>query len=181
MIIKSENDYVIGVKLNQPKLYKQILKTTSDKSKISSISEISEKSRGRLETRRVSISNDLSGISKEWIGLKTIIRVERTVKTKDTTTNETAFYIGSINADAHGFNVGIRKHWSIENSLHYVKDVSFGEDKSKITSNFAPENFSLIRNIVINIFRKNGFKGMKKTMRLTSNDIQKYKKLLENY
>jgi len=180
VIIASQNDYVIGVKRNQPKLYEQISKTTSDNSKINSISEITERSKGRLETRHVSISNDLSGISKEWIGLKTIIKVERTVVKKQITTNETAFYIGSFKADAHGFNIGIRKHWSIENSLHYVKDVSFGEDKSKINTDYSAENFSLIRNIVINTYRKNGYENLKQAMRLHSCDIKKIKILLEN-
>ena len=109
-IIASENHYIIGVKGNQPKLQAQIAKTTSDQSKIVSISEISERSKGRFETRKVSISNDLSGISDEWIGLKTIIRVERTVVEKQITRNETVFYIGSFNTDAYGLNIGIRKH-----------------------------------------------------------------------
>ena len=178
-IIASENHYVIGVKRNQLKLYDQIAKTTSDASKIVSISKISEFSKGRFETRKVSISNDLSGISKEWIGLKTIIKVERTVVKKQITSNETAFYIGSFETDAYGFNIGIRKHWSIENKLHYVKDVTFGEDASKIISGNSAENFSLIRNIVINIFRKNGLKNIKQAIRLNSNHIKKLKKLIE--
>ena len=84
-----------------------------------------------------------------------------------------------LNTDAYGFNVGIRKHWSIENSLHYVKDVSFGEDKSKINTDYSVENFSLVRNIVINTYRQNGYKNMKQAMRLHSCDITKIKNLLE--
>ena len=178
-IIASGNHYVIGVKGNQPKLQAQIAKTTSDESEIVSISETAERSKGRFETRKVSISTNLLGISDEWIGLKTIIRVERTVVEKNKTRNETAFYIGSFNTDAHGLNVGIRKHWGIENKLHYVKDVTFREDYSKIKAENSAENFSLIRNIVINIFRKNKQKNLKQAIRLISNDIKKMKKLIE--
>ena len=178
-IIASGNDYIIGVKGNQPKLLKQIKETTADESNIVSISEISECSKGRIETRKVSISHDLSGISDEWIGLKTIIRVERTVIEKQINRNETAFYIGSFKTDACGLNIGIRRHWAIENQLHYVKDVTFREDYSKIVADNSAENFSLIRNIVINLFRKSGMKSMIQAIRLISNDIKKLKILIE--
>lgn len=84
-----------------------------------------------------------------------------------------------MSVDAYAFNIGIRRHWGIENRLHYVKDVTFKEDDSKIKSGNAPENFSLIRNIVINIFRNNGWTGMKQAIRLHSNDISELKKLIE--
>ncbi len=178
-IIDSKNDYVIGVKGNQPNLLKQIKETTSDAKNIISISKISERSRGRSETREVYVSDNISGISKEWKGLKSIIKVERTVVEKNKTSNETAFYISSLDTDAHGFNVGIRRHWGIENRLHYVKDVTFKEDGSKIKAGNSAENFSIIRNIVINIFRNDGWKNIKQATRLLSNEIRKLKKLIE--
>lgn len=178
-IIKSENDYVIGVKGNQKTLLKQIDKTTSDEANIISISIIKEKSKGRLEKRIVSVSNNLDGISSQWVGLKSIIRVERIVEEKAKKRKEISFYISSLVSDAYGFNVGIRKHWGIENRLHYVKDVTFKEDFSKINSKYAAENFSLIRNIAINIFRNNGYKGIKQAIRLHSNDIRKLMKIIE--
>ena len=92
---------------------------------------------------------------------------------------ETAYYISSLFADAHGMNEGIRRHWGIENKLHYVKNVTFKEDASKITAGFAAENNSLIRNIAINIFRKNGYKRIKQATRLLSSDVRKLKKLIE--
>ncbi len=100
--------------------------------------------------------------------------VEKNIERK-----ETAYHISSLLADAFAFNKGIRGHWAIENSLHYVKDVTFKEDASKINTKNAPENFSLVRNITINIYRKNGYKGMKQAIRLNSNDINSLAKLLE--
>ncbi len=179
VIINSNNDYVIGVKGNQPNLLKQITTTTKDKTQIITSSIISERSKGRVEKREVYVSNNISGISEEWIGLKSLIRVERTVIEKNKERNETSFYISSLVTDAYGFNIGIRRHWGIENRLHYVKDVTFKEDDSKIKKGNAAENFSLIRNIAINIFRINGQKNMKQATRLVANDIKKLKKLLE--
>lgn len=160
-------------------MLEQIQITTENEFKIDSISEITEKSRGRLETRKASVSTDIAGISQEWIGLKSIIKVERKVVEKKETRYETAYYISSLEADAYGFNLGIRGHWAIENSLHYVKDVTFKEDNSKIKAGNSAENFSTIRNIVINIFRNQGEKSMISAIRLISNDIKKLKKKLE--
>lgn len=72
---------------------------------------------------------------------------------------------------AKEFNLSIRNHWKIENSLHYVKDVTFKEDASKIISDNSPLNMSLIRNIAINILRKNGFSNMAQAIRIVANDI----------
>ncbi len=178
-IIKSKNNYVIGVKGNQCNLLKQIKKTTTDKKKIIDISVVKERLKGRLVTRECFVSTDLSGISKDWIGLESIIRIERKVECNGNTTKETAYYISSLKIDAYGFNIGIQKHWGIENRLHWVKDVVFKEDSSKIKKGYAAENFSIIRNIVINIFRNNGKKSIKSAIRRHSNDINYLRKLLE--
>lgn len=86
---------------------------------------------------------------------------------------ETAYYISSLpfTTDASEFNVGIRSHWAIENSLHWVKDMTLGEDGSRIRTGRAPENMSLVRNIAINAFRKYGFSNIAQAMRLSSHDI----------
>jgi len=62
-------------------------------------------------------------------------------------------------------------HWSIENSLHYVKDVTFNEDNIKIKKENAPVIFSLIRNIVINAFRNSQYSSIKKAIRLLGGKI----------
>lgn len=69
---------------------------------------------------------------------------------------EISYFISSLSSDNKPsfFSKGIRNHWSIENGLHYVKDVTFREDASKIKTGNAPENMSLFRNISINIFKK---------------------------
>ena len=134
-----------------------------------------EKNRGRIETRKVEVFDDLYGIdtTNEWIGLKRIIKVTRDVKKPNNSeTHEIAYYICSNDTlSAKEFNYGIRSHWSIENSLHYVKDVTFKEDESKIHKGDSPEIFSVVRNFAINGFRRLNVENFKEGIRLLCGKI----------
>jgi len=107
------------------------------------------------------------------MGLKSIIRISRKIKKKNKETEEIAYFISSLlpTTQAKTFNIGVRSHWSIENSLHYTKDKTFKEDESKIRTGNAPENISVFRNIVLNIFRHHGWTNMAQAIRLVSNDV----------
>lgn len=118
---------------------------------------------------------------KNWESIQSVIKIERIVnRGKKKLTKEISYFISSLSADNSPsfFSKGIRSHWSIENGLHYVKDVTFKEDASKIRTGNSPENMSLFRNIAINIFRKNGFNNMSQAIRLVSNDIYKIWQLI---
>ena len=118
---------------------------------------------------------------KNWESIQSVIKIERIVnRGKKKLTKEISYFISSLSADNSPsfFSEGIRSHWSIENGLHYVKDVTFKEDASKIRTGNSPENMSLFRNIAINIFRKNGFNNMSQAIRLVSNDIYKIWQLI---
>ncbi len=91
--------------------------------------------------------------------------------------HETAYYISDVRSNkAAYFARHIRAHWGIENRLHWVKDVVLKEDGSKIKKGAAPENFSIMRNIVCNIFRANGLDSIKYAIELYAN---KFKELFE--
>lgn len=177
-IIENANDYLIGVKKNQPRLYAQIQATTSEPSNIHGKYSQLELNKGRLERREVYVSNNLTGISDQWMGLKAIIKVKRWTKRKQGISEETAFFISSKQTNALHYFDGIRSHWEIENSLHWVKDVTFREDASLIRTNQAPENMSTFRNISLNIFRHNGFSNMAVAKRLVCNDIPRLCQLI---
>jgi len=81
--------------------------------------------------------------------------------------------------NAKTYNDGIRAHWSIEDSLHYVKDVAFAEDASLIRTGNAPTNFSIIRNIVINLLGRLNFVSFKQAIQMTGGDIQAIVGMLE--
>lgn len=178
VIINSGNNYVIGVKKNQPKLYKQISLITRDESEIYGRYSQIELNKGRLERREVLISKNIEGISEEWIGLKEVIKVKRWCKRKGEISVEEAYFISSIETTALTYFEGIRGHWEIENSLHWVKDVTLREDASKIRTNQAPENMSTFRNFALNIFRQNGYKNIAEATRLICNDIRSILKMI---
>lgn len=171
-IIASKNNYLIGVKKNQPSLYNKIETTLSDITNQSSSYTTLEKSKDRIELRHTMVSNRIEGINDDWIGLQQIISVYRRVICKGKTKEETAYFISSKNSNAFLYEEGVRSHWSIENSLHWVKDVTLKEDVSKIRKGNAPQNISALKSMSLNIFRKNNFKNIAKAMRLVSNDIK---------
>ena len=172
-IVNSGNHYIVQVKANQKTLLKQIESNTSEMDSCINSFEEETRKRGRIEIRKVFIYKDLSGISKEWIGLNRLVRVERYVSSIEGESHETAYYISDIRSNkAPLFAKHIRNHWGIENRLHWVKDVSLGEDASKITKGMAPENISILRNIVCNIYRSHGFDSIKYATELFANDIK---------
>jgi predicted transposase YbfD/YdcC len=197
IIKKSGNDYTMGVKENQPTLLEEV-KKISLYSSHKSFSKTIEKNRGRIELREAFVHDAPQELKTEWEGISKIIRIERVrkeikksikknketgekvVKEIEKITEETAYFISSKDRDANYFNEGIRLHWGIENSLHYVKDVTFKEDASKIKKGNSAENLSLIRNIAINIFRGEDYDSMAQAVRLNCNKIKKmYEKLKE--
>lgn len=152
---------------------------TSDKKNARSLSSTIEKNKGRRESRSVYVFDSTAGIQGQWAGAKSLVRVDRQASNGKKQNKETSYYISSLSMGADRFNEGIRAHWGIENKLHWVKDATYKEDSSKINSGNAPENMSIIRNIAINILRKNGYKNLRQASRLLANDIDKIKQLLE--
>ncbi len=172
VIIGSNNDYLIGVKKNQPTLYHQIETIITDRNNQSSAYTTLEINRGRTELRHTMVSNCVASISLDWKGLQQVIGVHRLVIENGKTREEKAYFISSRNENAFLYEEGVRSHWQIENSLHWVKDVTLKEDESKIKMGNAPKNISTIKNIGINIFRQNDYPGIAEGIRLVSNDIK---------
>jgi predicted transposase YbfD/YdcC len=88
-------------------------------------------------------------------------------------------YISSLKTTAQEFARGIRGHWSIENCLHWVKDVVLNEDDSTIRLGNAPANLSVIRAIALNVLRRNGHTSITIAQRFLSHDIDKLLALVE--
>jgi predicted transposase YbfD/YdcC len=177
-IVDKKADYILAVKGNQEKLEEAIKSTFADAiekdfedMKYSTNKTVDDK-HGRTEVRICYVLPILYllGIDEfknKWKGLKSIILLisERTVGGK--TTVEHRFYISSLKASAKKISDAIRKHWSIENSLHWSLDVAFKEDQSRIRIGQAAENFSLLRKIAL-MYLKNetSLKGGIQTKRL---------------
>lgn len=140
-----------------------------------------EKNKWRYEKRIVEIyDSKLLNIHNSWHWIETIIKVQRVVKAKWKTREELSYYISSLwleTTNAKWFNKAIRWHWSIENWLHYIKDVTMKEDESKVNKWNSPWILSICRNIVLNILRKIGYTNMAKAIRLMCNNIWKMRKV----
>jgi predicted transposase YbfD/YdcC len=157
-------------KRQQPSLYKQI-QTVTAQTTPSTIDYSFERCRDRKTHRKVSVFEDISGISSDWIGLKRLIKVERTGTRAGLPYEQIVYYISSLKITAVEFARGIRDHWGIENRLHWVKDMVFCEDRSRIRTLHAPANFSIIRAIVINLLRLHGYTSLTNAIRRLAHDL----------
>jgi len=155
-IRQKQADYILALKGNQSALKEQI-EGAFDSIIPDSQDEDIDKGHGRIETRNCTVVKDLSFIdeSLNWQDLNSIIKIgsvrEEVITGK--TTEETRYYISSCQCDAKTFNKLIRKHWSIENNLHWSLDVNFSEDSSRIRKGYADQNFSIIRRIALNLIK----------------------------
>ncbi len=159
------NDVIVQVKGNQKTLLNdcEMIAATTRPAEV--YQEPLTKTRNRIESRRVEIfiSPALTN-AEEWALVKVVIKVQRFRQLLDTRTNtwknsdETSFYISTIILRAQEFCDAIRNHWGIENRNHYVRDVTLGEDKSRMRTN--PHIFAKLRSFALNIMRKNNVENV---------------------
>jgi predicted transposase YbfD/YdcC len=177
-IINAEADYVLALKGNQGDFHRDVEKFLTKLIK----SEITEEhdyykleepnNHGRDEVRECyaveitknDIKEKLFSNITDWENLKTIAAVstQRTSKVTGEVSLQSRFYISSLSANAKEILTRTREHWGIENSLHYVLDVTFQEDKSRVRKINATKNFALIRKVALNIIKSSPFKQKKK-------------------
>ena len=159
--MESGNDYVIQVKGNAPKLHKWILNTINILSP-ADIDYTQEKSRGRIERRECWVYKPTS-ILEDYSSCKTIIHIRNHGVRNGKAYEEQHYYISNKTIiDSIYYQQGIRGHWSIENSCHWVKDAIMYEDKSRVKGMHLSENLSTLRHIVLNIYRLNNYRSIKK-------------------
>ena len=154
-IKEAQGDYVLALKSNQGKLYTQVkdwFEQAIEKNWNSveySYDDTMEGGHHRVESRQVwAVSiTQLPALyrQRQWRGLTTVVRVCSTRYLWNKTTTEVRYYISSKEPDATRHNQVIRSHWSVENSLHWVLDVTFGEDDSRIRTGYAAENLGILR------------------------------------
>ena len=157
-------DYVLTLKANHPTLYNQVrqwfeIAQKDDFEGIEYSYDVRvESSHHRREKRQVTAVSlvEMGNLYKQnqWSGLQTIVRVIRTRHLWNKTTTEVMFYLSSLPADAQRLGKAIRQHWSIENQLHWVLDVTFGEDACRIRTGNAPLNMALMKRWSLNLLNQ---------------------------
>ena len=163
-IVEQGGDYILALKGNQDTLHKRVKAffQAAEQNRWAEIdatySERTQSGHHRIEHRQV-WAVPISQVSEvpnqsNWRGLATVVMVKRERRLWNKITTEVCFYITSLGADATLLAQAIRAHWGIENSLHWVLDVTFREDQSRIRNGHGPENIGLLRRLALNLLKR---------------------------
>lgn len=182
-IIEADADYVLALKGNQEKVHEEVktfLDSTLEEKKrcrpkgavapqdVASLQtfETVEKDHGRIETRRYYQSDCLDWFADKakWEGLASVGMVESIREIDGTATVERRYYLSSLKLGVETFARAVRGHWGVENKLHWVMDVCFGEDQSRARQGYAAENLATLRRLALNLLKqektkKRGIRG----------------------
>jgi predicted transposase YbfD/YdcC len=176
-ILDKGGQYIFSLKGNQESIHNDVKLAFQDKDMLveASIYEDFDKGHGRVETRKCTVLTNTKWIGElhpKWKSIKAIVRVESTREMRKKTTNETRYYIASEGLAAEKMLAMIRSHWGIENGVHWILDMSFGEDQSRIRKENAPQNMAIIRHMALNLlkitkknndqFKRTSIKGLRK-------------------
>jgi len=176
---------IVGVKDNQPTLHQRVQEVSATTAPLGS-AHSHDKGRNRDERRTITVFDPGNKLADtDWHPhVATIIRVKRDVYTRNAKTGllrhsaETAFYVSNTPVTAPRAAEAIRAHWKIENTSHYSRDVTLGEDRSRIRTN--PGVFARLRSFAFNILKANrtdtlsqdryraGLAGIKNLLSLTA-------------
>jgi predicted transposase YbfD/YdcC len=167
-ILDKKADYILALKGNQGSLREDVelfaaeQKGAGFKDTTVSRDQTVDGDHGRIETRTVTVFHDVGWLQQrhDWPGLKSCVMVESVREIKgssqqtDKIEHETRFYITSLAWVAYQIGPVIRGHWAIENGLHWVMDMMFRDDESRIRKDHAPANFTTLRHMAYNLVRR---------------------------
>ena len=158
-------DYLLSVKENQGHLYEDLSMLFGVDQELNfkyaslEHAKTTNKGHGRIEVRECwSTSNPqylkLIRNYQHWAGLKSIVMVISTRIIDGVETRQLRYYISSLPSNAQRILQVCRRHWAIENELHWILDVALNEDHSRVRKDQAPENFAVLRHIALNLLKQ---------------------------
>lgn len=152
-IIEKKADYCLALKGNHPELHDDI-RLYFEKTAIKDKTTTREKNHGRIEKREYYLETNIEWLIQkaEWKGLTAIGAVRTTITEKNEERTEARYFLTSIN-DVERFAHCVRKHWSIENQLHWQLDVTFGEDRCQSRKDNSPLNWNVMRKTALPLIR----------------------------
>jgi predicted transposase YbfD/YdcC len=167
-IVEQGADYVLALKDNQPTVHESVrlafgdadaaVGTTLPLADLPAHTAV-EKGHGRIERRRCRAIGDPDYLAfidpdRAWPNLRSVICIESTRRIGEAVSTEARHYLSSLPADAQLVQRVIRGHWGVENRLHWVLDLAFHEDASRVRADHAPENLAIIRHLALNLLRR---------------------------
>ena len=161
-IRNADADYLLAVKANQPTLRAEVEAcfAAALPGTVGTYTE-HDKGHGRIEQRTTSLMREVDWLSGErrfpgelrLPGVACIIRVQARIERSGTLHTETRYYVSSADLDAERAGQAVRGHWAIENSLHWVLDVTFGDDQSRLRKGYGAKNMAVVRHFALNLVR----------------------------
>jgi predicted transposase YbfD/YdcC len=162
-ILEKGADYVLPVKENQPRLLEALQGLFDDPEEMHWVEcdffRTEEQGHGRIETRKCWTTSDPEYLEyiatlAEWRGLQSIAMVEAVRRVGEETTVARRYFISSLVSNAKTMLRAVRAHWGIENEVHWILDVTFREDDSRIRRGNGAENFAVLRHIALNLLKR---------------------------
>lgn len=166
-VVRGGGDYVLAVKDNQPTLHAALQEHFENRHAQRRRGRrqhhvARDKQHGRKEERHyyhTPIPEHLQWIASEWTAARSLGQAISYVTRDGQETFEVRYFLSSVVPDAPQLAQAVRGHWGIENSLHWVLDISFNEDQSRIRKDHGPANFALLRRLAISLIKKDTSKG----------------------
>jgi predicted transposase YbfD/YdcC len=167
-VIEQGAEYVLALKENQGGLFDEVealfervdLQGRPRPGRVNrgvGFAQTTDGGHGRIEVRRCWVlSVEEAGLvdTAGWTSLRTVALIERERTTPTKTSLERHYYISSLAADAEQLLAVVRQHWHVENRLHWVLDVAFGEDQSRVRSGYAAANLGLVRRVAVSALQR---------------------------
>ncbi len=162
-------DYVLALKRNQSRLCEDVTLWFEEGGHDNTVSlQTIDGDKGRIETRVYTQCADIGWLRDrhpDWAGLTSIGRVISRREVDGKATEQTRYFIASLPLEVTRFAHAVRSHWGIENRLHWVLDMTFRDDDSRVRKEQAPKNFAIIKHMAMNLLSKAKDKKSLRVMR----------------
>jgi predicted transposase YbfD/YdcC len=181
-IVEKGADYCLVVKGNQKSLYEEVeVYFENFQSELGSV-VVEDCGHGRVECREYFLETDIEWLPTrfDWVGLRGVGMVKSSVLEKNVLRKETRYFVTSL-VDVERFADVVRRHWSIENQLHWRLDVTFGEDSARARKDSSPLNWNVFRKAALPLLRNTdvGEKtSIKRKMFMAALDVAILEKIL---
>lgn len=161
-VLAQGGDYLFALKDNRPAMHAEVVAFLADPPEPLPVFVTTDADHGRIELRRHWVSHDVDWLfshrryagEPKLPGLATLARVEAERTAGGRTSRAVRHYVSSARLSPERFAQAVRAHWAIENSLHWVLDVTFDEDRARNRKDNGPENLAILRRLTLNLLRK---------------------------